>query len=67
MGNLITNLEHSNMERDKHQAILSISKSLRRHNAILCLKELHTLGKIDDQEYADDLKELVKNEGFIIK
>lgn len=64
---LITNLEHSNMEREKHQAILGISNSLRRHNAILCLKELHKIGKIDDQEYADDLKEIVKKEGFIIK
>lgn len=66
MGNLITNLEHSQIEREKRDAIVSIKSSLKRQNAIAILKELYTIGSLSKEEYESDLKLLLTNEGFKI-
>lgn len=66
MRNLITNLEHSQIEREKWDAIVSMQSSLKRQNAIAILKELYTIGSLSKEEYEIDLKMLLKNEGFTI-
>lgn len=66
MGNLITNLEHSEIERAKRDAIVSIKASLKRQNAIAILKELYAIESITKEEYERDLKLLLTNEGFKI-
>lgn len=67
---LLTNGEHDELWRQAFKSIpelSSISASLKRSNLIIILKELHDLGKISDDGYAEDLVRVAEMEGYTIK
>lgn len=70
---MLTNGEHDDLWRSAFTSIPEINKlsnisdSLRRTNLLFALKELHELGKIDDEAYAKDLLSVAKMEGYIIE
>ena len=41
-----------------------IAQSLRRQNAIKILEDLYAINKISEEEYADDLLQILINEGY---
>ena len=46
------------------QHITAIAQSLRRQNAIKILEDLYAINKISEEEYADDLLQILINEGY---
>ena len=46
------------------QHIPAIAQNLRRQNAIKILEDLYAINKISEEEYADDLLQILINEGY---
>lgn len=68
---MMTNKQHDDLWMSAFGAIpgaanslVSVAMSLRRANAITILKEMRAIGVISNDEYAEDLRQLLKNEGF---
>ena len=46
------------------QHIPEIAQSLRRQNAIKILEDLYAINKISEEDYSDDLLQILINEGY---
>ena len=62
--NLLTSGEHDFLWREAFQAIPGIVTSLRRSNAIECVKALHDDGIMTDEEFLAHIAYILKAEGF---
>lgn len=61
---LLTNGEHDDLWRKAYMAIPGVAASLRRSNAIECLKILHGAGKMTDDDFYQSIEFILKAEGF---
>lgn len=62
---LLTNGEHDSLWRNAFgNYIPMIGNSLRRSNAIECIKELYRLGLYSKKEYAKGLSQILESEKF---
>lgn len=64
---MMTNLEHDTLWKNAANSVPEIANSLRRANAIECMKALHEMDDIDDAAYATFLIQVLKSEGFTFK
>lgn len=61
---LLTNGEHDKLWREAFTKVPTIAMSLRRANGIACVKGLHEVGELTDEEYVSCLKVILREEGF---
>lgn len=62
---MMTNGEHDTLWKNAVTAVPEIANSLRRANAINCIKALYEMDDIDDTTYVNFLHQVLRSEGFI--
>lgn len=64
---LLTKGEHDRLFRNAFEVIPGIADSLRRSNAIECLKILHDAGRMTDEAFYEAIIKLLRSEGFMFE
>lgn len=64
---LLTKGEHDRLWRNTFEVIPGIADSLRRSNAIECLKILHDAGRVTDEVFCEAIIKLIRPEGFTLE
>lgn len=62
---MMTNGEHDTLWKNAANSVPEIANSLRRANAIECIKALHEMDDIDDAAYVSFLHQVLASEGFV--
>lgn len=63
---ILTRGEHDRLWRNAFTVIPGIAASLRRSNAIECIKVLHEAGEMADKEFYESILKILESEGFTL-